>query len=92
LSSIADDIGIWRTRPLTGKLQSATAEPTPMTAHPTSHLTPAANHTDAAPPVRRGLILAAVCLAAFAINIDTTIINVALPSLTRQLHAGTTDL
>src|ERR1700686_3848394 len=39
-----------------------------------------------------GLILAAVCLAAFAINIDTTIVNVALPSLTRQLGAGTRDL
>jgi EmrB/QacA subfamily drug resistance transporter len=41
---------------------------------------------------RRGAILAAVCLSAFAINIDTTIINVALPSLTRELGAGTTDL
>lgn len=39
-----------------------------------------------------GLVLAAVCLAAFAINIDTTIVNVALPSLTRQLGAGTRDL
>jgi EmrB/QacA subfamily drug resistance transporter len=63
-----------------------------MTAHHTSPLIPAANDTPAAPPARRGLILAAVCLSAFAINIDTTIINVALPSLTRQLHAGTTDL
>jgi EmrB/QacA subfamily drug resistance transporter len=43
-------------------------------------------------PSRRGLILAAVCLAAFAINVDTTIVNVALPSLTRQLGAGTRDL
>jgi EmrB/QacA subfamily drug resistance transporter len=41
---------------------------------------------------RRGLILTAVCLAAFAINVDTTIVNVALPSLTRQLGAGTRDL
>lgn len=41
---------------------------------------------------RRGAILAAVCLATFAINIDTTIINVALPSLTRELGAQTTDL
>jgi EmrB/QacA subfamily drug resistance transporter len=56
------------------------------------HPTPAATPTGVAPPARRGLILAAVCLAAFAINLDTTIINVALPSLTRQLHAGTTDL
>ena len=41
---------------------------------------------------RPGLVLAAVCLAAFAINIDTTIVNVALPSLTRQLGATTRDL
>lgn len=41
---------------------------------------------------RPGLILAAVCLAAFAINIDTTVVNVALPTLTRQLGAGTRDL
>jgi EmrB/QacA subfamily drug resistance transporter len=40
----------------------------------------------------RGAILAAVCLSTFAINIDTTIINVALPSLTRELGAQTTDL
>ena len=40
----------------------------------------------------RGAILASVCLAAFAINIDTTVVNVALPSLTRDLGAGTRDL
>ncbi len=44
------------------------------------------------PPRRRSMVLAAVCLAVFAINIDTTIVNVALPSLTRQLGAGTRDL
>jgi EmrB/QacA subfamily drug resistance transporter len=37
-------------------------------------------------------VLAAVCLAAFAINIDTTIVNVALPSLTRELGASTRQL
>ena len=41
---------------------------------------------------RRGAILGAVCLSVFAINIDTTIVNVALPSLTRELGASTTDL
>jgi EmrB/QacA subfamily drug resistance transporter len=40
----------------------------------------------------RTLILATVCLAAFAINLDTTIVNVALPSLTRQLGASTSTL
>jgi EmrB/QacA subfamily drug resistance transporter len=41
---------------------------------------------------RRLLILATVCLAAFAINLDTTIVNVALPDLGRQLGATTRDL
>ncbi|WP_375475775.1 MFS transporter [uncultured Jatrophihabitans sp.] len=41
---------------------------------------------------RRGLVLATVCLAAFAINLDTTIVNVALPDLGRQLSASTRDL
>ena len=43
-------------------------------------------------PRRAYLILATVCLAAFAINLDTTIVNVALPDLGRQLHATTRDL
>jgi EmrB/QacA subfamily drug resistance transporter len=41
---------------------------------------------------RRMLVLATVCLAAFAINLDTTIVNVALPDLGRQLTATTRDL
>lgn len=41
---------------------------------------------------RRMLVLATMCLAAFAINIDTTIVNVALPDLARQLDATTRDL
>ena len=36
---------------------------------------------------RKPIILASLLLAAFAINVDTTIINVALPTLVRQLHA-----
>jgi EmrB/QacA subfamily drug resistance transporter len=40
----------------------------------------------------KGLILLALCLAALIINIDVTIVNVALPSLVRQLHATTTNL
>jgi EmrB/QacA subfamily drug resistance transporter len=43
-------------------------------------------------PRRRIAILATVCLAVFAINLDTTIVNVALPDLARQLSAGTRDL
>src|SRR5215467_10379693 len=40
----------------------------------------------------RGLILATLCLAALIINLDTTIVNVALPALVRQIGATTTDL
>ncbi|MET9653392.1 MFS transporter [Streptomyces sp. NPDC006460] len=41
---------------------------------------------------RRRLVLATVCLAALAITLDTTIINVALPELSRQLSASTREL
>ncbi len=40
----------------------------------------------------RGPALLALCLAAFIINLDTTIVNVALPSLVRETGATTTDL
>jgi len=40
----------------------------------------------------RGLILVTLCLAALIINLDTTIVNVALPSLVRQIGATTTGL
>jgi EmrB/QacA subfamily drug resistance transporter len=43
-------------------------------------------------PRRQRAVLATVCLAVFAINLDTTIVNVALPSLTRQLGASTSTL
>src|SRR3989440_10828832 len=38
------------------------------------------------------LILTSLLIASFAINLDTTIVNVALPSLVRELHASTTEL
>ncbi|HEV2375587.1 MAG TPA: MFS transporter [Streptosporangiaceae bacterium] len=38
------------------------------------------------------MILAALLLAAFLVNLDTTLVNVALPALVRQLHATTTAL
>src|SRR3954447_16015440 len=40
----------------------------------------------------RGPALATLCLASLLINLDTTIVNVTLPSLVRQLDASTTDL
>jgi len=48
--------------------------------------------TVSGPTAHRGAILVSVCLAAFAINLDTTVVNVALPSLARQLGAPTTEL
>src|SRR3954447_10615851 len=38
------------------------------------------------------LILTALLLSSFAISVDTTIVNVALPSLVRELHATTSEL
>ena len=38
------------------------------------------------------LILVALLLAAFLVNLDTTLVNVALPAMVRQLHATTTQL
>src|SRR5881398_2170648 len=41
---------------------------------------------------RKPLILISLLLAAFVINLDTTIVNVALPSLVRELHASYSQL
>ena len=38
------------------------------------------------------MILVALLLAAFLVNLDTTLVNVALPDLMRELHATTTQL
>ena len=38
------------------------------------------------------MILASLVVAAFAINLDTTIVNVALPTLVRRLHATNSQL
>src|ERR1700761_6716488 len=41
---------------------------------------------------RKPLILIALLLAAFAINLDTTIVHVALPKLAVELHASNSQL
>src|SRR5215208_5440159 len=38
------------------------------------------------------LILVSLLLAAFVINLETTIVNVALPTLVRELHASDSQL
>ncbi|MFG2606869.1 MFS transporter [Streptomyces sp. NPDC048514] len=41
---------------------------------------------------RRWLILGVICLAQLTVLLDNTILNVAIPSLTRELHAATSDV
>src|ERR1044071_2809136 len=41
---------------------------------------------------RRTAVLVTLCLAAFTINLDTTIVNVTLPTLVRDLDASTREL
>lgn len=41
---------------------------------------------------RKPLVLVTVCLAVLTINLDTTVVNVALPSLARDLEADTRNL
>jgi EmrB/QacA subfamily drug resistance transporter len=40
----------------------------------------------------KALILISLLMAAFVVNLDTTMVNVALPSLVRELHASTNQL
>ncbi len=41
---------------------------------------------------RRWWVLAVLCLSLIVVTIDTTILNVALPSLVRDLHATSSEL
>jgi MFS transporter, DHA2 family, methylenomycin A resistance protein len=41
---------------------------------------------------RRALVLIAVCMGQFMLQLDTTIVNVALPSIARGVHASTSGL
>jgi EmrB/QacA subfamily drug resistance transporter len=41
---------------------------------------------------RRWRVLVVLCIAVFAINVDTTIVNVALPTLVKELGASTSGL
>ncbi|HEX8085235.1 MAG TPA: MFS transporter [Solirubrobacteraceae bacterium] len=43
-------------------------------------------------PSAPGAVLAVLCLCAFAVNVDTTLVNVALPTLVRELDASTREL
>ncbi|MFF7370063.1 MULTISPECIES: MFS transporter [Streptomyces] len=41
---------------------------------------------------QRWLILGVICLAQLTVVLDNTVLNVAIPSLTRELHAKTSDI
>jgi len=41
---------------------------------------------------QRWLILGVICLAQLTVLLDNTVLNVAIPSLTRELHASTSDI
>ncbi|WP_150134015.1 MFS transporter [Streptomyces hyaluromycini] len=41
---------------------------------------------------KRWLILGVICLAQLTVLLDNTVLNVAIPSLTRELHAATADI
>ena len=43
-------------------------------------------------PVRPRLVLAICCLSIFIVSLDNTIVNVALPSIRRDLHASISEL
>jgi EmrB/QacA subfamily drug resistance transporter len=63
-------------------LSVSTLSVTRKTENPMSH--PRTTH--------KAAVLATVCAAVLAINLDTTIVNVALPSISRELSAGTRQL
>ena len=46
----------------------------------------------AAPPRHRGLALGVLCVSVLIVSLDNTVLNVALPTLVRDLGATSTDL
>ena len=82
---------------------SATVPPPPTRSRPTAaatiaapaagSATPAPAGSAAPPPAsRRWYTLAVLCLSLLVIVVDTTIVNVALPTLAKDLHASSSGL
>src|SRR3978361_1141778 len=46
----------------------------------------------APPPTRRWWVLLVLCLSVLLVSLDNTIVNVALPTIGRELTASTSDL
>ncbi|MGH3288854.1 MAG: MFS transporter [Streptosporangiaceae bacterium] len=53
---------------------------------------PACGNATAAVPASRGVLLAICCLSLFMVGLDNTVVNVGLPSIGRDLHAGMSGL
>lgn len=53
---------------------------------------PAARPEGGTRPTRRWLALAVLCVSLLIVTLDNTVLNVALPTLVRDLHATTTQL
>jgi EmrB/QacA subfamily drug resistance transporter len=63
-----------------------------MTTHVHTRKVPAAHPPEPGRPPRRWLALAVLCVTLLMVNLDNTVLNVALPTLVRDLHATTTEL
>jgi MFS family permease len=63
-----------------------------MTTHVHTHKVPAAHPPEPGRPPGRWLALAVLCVTLLMVNLDNTVLNVALPTLVRDLHATTTEL
>ncbi|HKH88922.1 MAG TPA: MFS transporter, partial [Acidimicrobiales bacterium] len=57
-----------------------------------SELTRPAALPSPGPPARRWAVLVVLCASALIVNVDNTILNVALPTLVRELHATSSQL
>lgn len=58
----------------------------------THHIPAAARPGEGPPPTRRWLALTVLCVSLLMVTLDNTVLNVALPTLVRDLHATTTEL
>jgi len=57
-----------------------------------THHLPAARPEEGTPPPARWLALAVLCVSLLMVTLDNTVLNVALPTLVRDLGATTTNL
>lgn len=58
----------------------------------TARTGPGVAPTAVGPGRRRWIVLAVLCISLLIISLDTTILNVALPSIVRSMHATSSDL